>query len=147
MATLCWERPARPICDAWCRATCDGRRAAGPEVIGISDLRLAVRRVLRKRSLLYGAITSLGLGMGGVVVSYELLDALLLHPFPEVQAPERVVVYQLALSEILQGPAVPLIDGDRVFVAVSSLTRWERFWKKILPFDTVFRTGYRTAVP
>ena len=61
------------------------------------------------------------------------------------QEPEHIVVYQLAMGEILQGPAIPLIDQDRVFVAVSPLTRWERFWRKILPFDTVFRTSYRTA--
>ena len=61
------------------------------------------------------------------------------------QAPANVVVYRLKMSEILQGPAVPLIDGDRVFVAASGLTRWDRFWRKVLPFETVFRTSYATA--
>jgi protein involved in polysaccharide export with SLBB domain len=62
--------------------------------------------------------------------------------------PSGVVVYKLKMAEVLQGPEVPLTDGDRVFVATSGLTRWDRFWRKVLPFGTTFFTSsYSISTP
>jgi polysaccharide export outer membrane protein len=50
-----------------------------------------------------------------------------------------LVVYKLGMAEILQGPSLTLTNGDRVFVALSGLSRWDRFWRKALPVG-IFRT-------
>ncbi len=52
------------------------------------------------------------------------------------------VVYKLKMADILQGPEILMAAGDRVFVALSGLDRWERWWRKALPFTT-FRTNVR----
>ena len=62
------------------------------------DLRVAARRTLGDRALLIGSLVSLGLGMGGVIVAYEMIDGLMLHPFPSVSAPNRVVRLSLRRS-------------------------------------------------
>lgn len=63
--------------------------------LSLLDLRVAVRRALASKTLLCASVVSLGLGMGGVAVVYEMIDALLLHPFPTLVDPSRVVHFTL----------------------------------------------------
>ena len=49
----------------------------------------------------------------------------------------RPVAYELTMSELLQAPEIPLANGDRLFVAMRPLERWDRWWRKALPFTTV----------
>jgi polysaccharide export outer membrane protein len=54
------------------------------------------------------------------------------------QQPKRgAVAYQLAMSQLLQGPEIALTNGDRLYVAMRPLERWDRWWRKALPFTTV----------
>jgi len=50
---------------------------------------------------------------------------------------EGPIAYQLGMSQLLQGPEVPLTNGDRLFVAMRPLERWDRWWRMALPFTTV----------
>jgi polysaccharide export outer membrane protein len=45
-------------------------------------------------------------------------------------APE---VYQLDFGRILEAPAVELADGDRLFLPPTALSRWNKFWRQVLP--------------
>jgi len=47
------------------------------------------------------------------------------------------VGYKLSLAELLEGPEIPMIAEDRLFVTLTPLDRWDRWWKKALPFTTV----------
>jgi polysaccharide export outer membrane protein len=46
---------------------------------------------------------------------------------------EMVVAFRLDLTELLQGPGVPLMDGDRVYVAPTMLARWSWWWRQAIP--------------
>lgn len=42
-------------------------------------------------------------------------------------------VYELDMSDLLMGPEIPLVDGDRLFVPPTSLATWNRWWRQFLP--------------
>jgi polysaccharide export outer membrane protein len=48
-----------------------------------------------------------------------------------------VVGYKLTIAELLEGPEIPMAAEDRVYVSMSPLERWDRWWRKALPFTTV----------
>lgn len=49
------------------------------------------------------------------------------------------VSYKLDLSELLHGPDIQLAAGDRVFVPMTGLEKWDIWWEKAFPFLN-FRT-------
>ena len=51
--------------------------------------------------------------------------------------PSGYVTYRLKMEEIIQGPDIQLADEDRIFVQLGKLERWDRWWRKALPFTTV----------
>jgi putative ABC transport system permease protein len=62
---------------------------------------VAARRAVANRALLFASLISLGLGMGGAIVAYEIIDGIMLHPFPSVSDPERVV--RLSVRQSMPG--------------------------------------------
>jgi polysaccharide export outer membrane protein len=46
---------------------------------------------------------------------------------------EMVVAWKLDLSELLQSQSVPLMDGDRLYVAPTWLARWHWWWRQAIP--------------
>lgn len=46
---------------------------------------------------------------------------------------EMVVAYEIELDELMQGPGVPLADGDRLYIAPTLLTRWSWWWRQAIP--------------
>jgi polysaccharide export outer membrane protein len=46
---------------------------------------------------------------------------------------EMVVAIRMNLTELLQGPGVPLMDGDRLYVAPTLLARWSWWWRQAIP--------------
>ena len=46
---------------------------------------------------------------------------------------EMVVAFRIDLTDLLQGPGVPLMDGDRVYVAPTLLARWSWWWRQAIP--------------
>ena len=82
-------------------------------------------------------LDALGRAEGPNVATYQTGGIFLIRS----QKPEGLVVYKLKMSEILEAPEIQLADGDRVFVALSGLSRWDLFWRKVLPFSTTFRSG------
>jgi polysaccharide export outer membrane protein len=46
---------------------------------------------------------------------------------------EMVVAFRMDLTELLQGPGVPLMDGDRIYVAPTLLARWSWWWRQAIP--------------
>lgn len=53
---------------------------------------------------------------------------------------ESFLAYKMTFAELLQHPEVQLGNRDRIFVPASGLTRWERFWRKVIPFTTIRTT-------
>jgi len=56
-----------------------------------ADLRFAVRSLLRTRLASAVAVISIGLGIGANTAVFSWIDSLVLHPFPGIEAPDRVV--------------------------------------------------------
>lgn len=48
--------------------------------------------------------------------------------------------YRFNLADAMQGPEIQLFDGDIIFVPAAPLEKWDRFWRKAIPF-----TGIRVA--
>lgn len=46
---------------------------------------------------------------------------------------EAVAAFRIDLGELLQGAEVPLLDGDRVYVAPTRLARWSWWWRQAIP--------------
>jgi len=46
---------------------------------------------------------------------------------------EMVVAWKLDISELLQSQSVPLMDGDRLYVAPTWLARWHWWWRQAIP--------------
>jgi polysaccharide export outer membrane protein len=46
---------------------------------------------------------------------------------------EMVVAIRMDLRELLQGPGVQLMDGDRIYVAPTLLARWSWWWRQAIP--------------
>jgi len=42
-------------------------------------------------------------------------------------------VYEIDMGDLLVGPAIALVDGDRLFVPPTSLATWNRWWRQFLP--------------
>lgn len=42
-------------------------------------------------------------------------------------------VYEIDMGELLVGPPIALVDGDRLFVPPTSLATWNRWWRQFLP--------------
>jgi len=53
----------------------------------------------------------------------------------------ETVAYQIAFAELLKGPDLQVADGDRIFVATSSLKKWARWWEQALPFLRISVVG------
>jgi len=83
-------------------------------------------------------LDALGKAYGPDNVNYNVGGIYLIRKVPQ----GNLVVCKLKMAEILQAPDIYLTSGDRVFVATSGLTRWDRFWRKFLPFGTVFGESY-----
>ena len=49
------------------------------------------------------------------------------------------VTYKISIAEVLQGPDLAVISGDRVFVANTQLSRWSQWWRQALPFSRALR--------
>jgi polysaccharide export outer membrane protein len=46
---------------------------------------------------------------------------------------EMVVAFRIDLGDLLQGPRVPVMDGDRLYVAPTRLARWSWWWRQAIP--------------
>ncbi|MEN8182343.1 MAG: polysaccharide biosynthesis/export family protein [Myxococcota bacterium] len=46
---------------------------------------------------------------------------------------EMVVSWKLDLEDLIQSPTVPLMDGDRLYVAPTMLARWSWWWRQAIP--------------
>jgi polysaccharide export outer membrane protein len=53
------------------------------------------------------------------------------------------VVYRVDLGDVLQGPEVPLVAGDRIFVPPTNLARWGRWWRQAIPLGNFDRAIQR----
>lgn len=50
------------------------------------------------------------------------------------------VTYKVKLEELVQGPAIPLVANDRIYVAPRGLARWDTWWRLAIPFTLSVRT-------
>ncbi len=82
-------------------------------------------------------LDGLALARGPDTLNYHTGGVYLIRPQPD----KTFICYRLKFAEILEGAPVQLASGDRLFVAASGLTRWDRFWKKALPFGSLFRSS------
>lgn len=61
--------------------------------------------------------------------------------------PEDSKLFRLSLSEILEGPEISVRPMDRVYIAPTGLTVWDRVWRQLLPFFTAgASTSYAVEV-
>ncbi len=74
-------------------------------------------------------LEALGKAGGPDFVTARSRSILLLRP-----RQADVVAYQIELGQLLEGPKIPLVDGDRLFIPPTRLTRWNRWWRQAIPF-------------
>jgi len=57
---------------------------------------------------------------------------------------DSVVTYKMTLAELMKAPAIEARDGDSLYVQTNALEKWDRWWRRALPFTTV-RTDVRVG--
>ncbi len=117
----------------------------------LTDLRLAVRRVVRNRAISAFVVLTLSCAIGASTLVFSLVNGVLLHPLP-YRDPERLVT----IRRILQGfeginQTIPYADyeawrtGTGVFVDVAGVTGWQVELRPAGRPACVARAGWVTA--
>ena len=91
-----------------------------------SDLRLAVRQVLRRPAVWLGAVISLALGIGANTAIFSVLYAVVLRPLPYAQPDELVIVWETSA------------DNPERWVAPANFVDWRsdaRAFASLAAFD------------
>src|SRR5215469_15698320 len=104
----------------------DHTRNQGVLVSG-SNVRWALRALARKPLVATAAIASIAIGVGANTIVYSWIDGLVLHPFPAIAEPDRVVGIEVAAPD---GDGWPVSyptfrqwrDGSRSFYGISAWT-------------------------
>ncbi|HUE88659.1 MAG TPA: ABC transporter permease [Vicinamibacterales bacterium] len=82
--------------------------------ITLSDLRLALRLVLRRPALCVGAVLSLALGIGANTAIFSVLHRVVLNPLPYAQPAQLVMVWETSA------------DNQERWVAPANFVDWQR---------------------
>ncbi len=82
--------------------------------ITLSDLRLALRLVLGRPALCFGAVLSLALGIGANTAIFSVLHRVVLNPLPYEQPAQLVVVWETSA------------DNQERWVAPANFVDWQR---------------------
>jgi protein involved in polysaccharide export with SLBB domain len=60
------------------------------------------------------------------------------HIFLVRPQPGGAEAYELTMTQLLEGPDIAMLPGDRLVLPPSRLANWERFWRQLLPlFNSV----------
>jgi putative ABC transport system permease protein len=96
--------------------------------ITLSDLRLAVRLVLRRPALCFGAIVSLALGIGANTAIFSVLHRVVLNPLPYEQPEQLVMVWETSADypERWVAPA-NFVDWRRETTSFAALAAFDEF--------------------
>lgn len=96
--------------------------------IHLSDLRLAIRLVLRRPALCVGAVLSLALGIGANTAIFSVLHRVVLNPLPYEQPARLMVVWETSADnqERWVAPA-NFVDWRRETTSFASLAAFDEF--------------------
>jgi polysaccharide export outer membrane protein len=79
-------------------------------------------------------LDALGLASGPDNITAQVEAIYIMRQAPGTTEP---ATYQITLVELFENPDIELSNGDRIFVAPSDLSRWDRWWRQAIPIIRV----------
>lgn len=81
-------------------------------------------------------LDAMGLAQGALNDNASVKNVYVMRTRPGEDMP---TTYRVSLDDLYQGPPIPLVDDDRIYVAPSSLSRWDAWWRLAIPFSLSVR--------
>ncbi len=75
-------------------------------------------------------LDALGLASGLDNITAQAESIFVMRQAPDESEP---ATYQITLVELFENPDIKMSNGDRIFVAPSDLSRWDRWWRQAIP--------------
>ena len=75
-------------------------------------------------------LDALGLASGLDNITAQAESIYVMRQTSEASEP---ATYQITLVELFENPDIKMSNGDRIFVAPSDLSRWDRWWRQAIP--------------
>ena len=79
-------------------------------------------------------LDALGLASGLDNITAQAESIYVMRQSPDESEP---ATYQITLVELFENPDIKMSNGDRIFVAPSDLSRWDRWWRQAIPIIRV----------